>query len=117
MFIRSKHDHVPLSFRRILEHSAIHGFLQTGEGNYARIKPEEMAWIVSTEAAFNASVVAARDGIPFEVGQKVRFNKGILKDLFADIVRIDNGERIVVQSSLFGRATLVTVPPSEISAI
>jgi hypothetical protein len=81
MLICSRYHHAPFSFRRILEISHIYAVLRSSLDAFARIKPAQIVKIRAIDDAMNASDVAARDGIPFKVGQKVRLIKSLLSDI------------------------------------
>lgn len=70
--------------------------------------------ICEIEAALNASPVAAADGIPFKVGQRVQISKLCLEGV---VVRLDKKRKICVETSLFGRVTRITVSAADVEAV
>jgi transcription antitermination factor NusG len=66
------------------------------------------------EMALNSSPVAAAQGIPFRVGQRVRVDR---LGAEAIIVRIDSARQITVETRMFERAIRVCLPVSEIEAV
>ncbi len=66
------------------------------------------------ESALNASPIAAADGVPFKIGQKVRL---VRLELTGTVMRIDKRRRVCVEAKLFGRDTRIMVAALEIEPI
>jgi len=64
--------------------------------------------------ALNADAIAARDGIPFKVGQKVRIRD---LDIEATVKRLDSRRRIVVAAPMLGSVVDMTVAVEHIESI
>ena len=91
--------------------------IERPDGSKMFLTEADMIDIRRIEAALNASVVAAVKGIPFKVGETVRFVIGG-RDLTGPILEIDKRGHITVQTDqLFGCAVKVTLPASEIEAM
>jgi transcription antitermination factor NusG len=60
--------------------------------------------------------VAADAGIPFRVGQVVRFRNGAWAGFLGTIRRIDGPGRILVEGGLFGGKVPIMLPVAEIEA-
>ena len=68
------------------------------------------------EAALNASVIAADKGIPFKVGERVRFEIGG-RELTGKIIHIDTRRQITVETQIFGRCARTALTADRIEAV
>lgn len=74
-----------------------------------------MEKIREIEASLNANPIAARDGIPFRVGQKVLVRS---LELEGKITQLDGKRRIIVSVPMFGsRGVPVTVSVADIESV
>ena len=60
------------------------------------------------------SAMAGERSVPFKKGQMIRIPR---LDMKAMVTAIDNANKIELEAQLFGRATKITLPASEIEAI
>ena len=79
---------------------------ESGEQGIAKIR--------EIEDCLNASPVAAAQGIPFKVKQKVRVAK---LEMEAIIIKIESARLIELEGNIFGRVTKIRLPVTEIEAI
>jgi transcription antitermination factor NusG len=113
---------VPVDYRAVHEtirsySTSIQGVLADAGGKWVTIPDngrQSMETIRQIEAALNASAIAARDGIPFRVGQRVRVERLASE---GTIARIDGTRQITVEAFMFGRVTRMIVPVSEIESV
>lgn len=90
--------------------------IERPDGSKMFLNDDDMANLRRIEEALNASVVAAAKGIPFKVGENVRFTLG-LRELVGTIIEIDKRGQITVETKLFERSVRMTIPASDIEAL
>lgn len=112
---------LPIPFLRSLPPSdyfdfapGVRGFMRNGSGSVVEFRPAEIEQVRDIEEALQASAIAAVQGIPFKVGQKVRIVKPGIE---AKIVEITNKRRIVVEAKFLGADRQWTLAGSEIEAL
>ena len=76
----------------------------------------DIADVRRIEGALNASVVAAANGIPFKVGEFVRFEI-VGREFTGPILEIDKHRQITVEVDLFGHRTRLALPADKIEAV
>ena len=92
----------------------IRGFMRNGSGNIVELRSADIDQIKDIEEALQSSIIAAEQGIPFKVGQKVRIVKPGIE---AKIVEITSKRRIIVEAQFLGALRQWTLAGSEIEAI
>jgi hypothetical protein len=75
---------------------------------------EGIEQIRKIEASLNDSAIAAREGIPFKVGDLVTITK---LEIVGKIVRLDGRRRIVVSAPMFGSIVDMTVCVADIESV
>src|ERR1700685_2424563 len=81
----------------------VRGVMRHPNYDFIEFKLRDISDICRIELALNESPVAASEGIPFRVGQKVRIMSGIFENQQTCIMRIDKGRKLTVEVPLFGR--------------
>lgn len=105
------------NWRLIEESPGIRSVMRQGNFEPVRISSRDIDEIRRIEGAMNASEIAAREGIPFKVGQKVRVINDTL-GFEGTVIKLDTKRKITIEvPSLFGRVTKIMLPVSEIEAI
>lgn len=105
----------PADCRLVEDAPGVRRFLRDGDGQPETLGEHDMGRIREIEAALNASVVAARDGIPFKVGQTVLVKK---LELTGVILRLDGRRRIIILVPMFGsRGVPLTLSVADIEAV
>ena len=89
----------PVDCGLVEEAPGVHRFIRYANRDLAELDGHDMNKIREIEAALADSVIAARDGIPFKVGQAVHI---IPLDINGEIQLLDSKRRIVVSVPLFG---------------
>lgn len=92
----------------------ISNWMRDGAGNVAKLTEEEIACIRRLELAMQASVIAAVEGIPFKVGDKVRIKPYGIKGTIIELV---SRREIKIEAPLGGALRIWTAPGSEIEAV
>jgi hypothetical protein len=105
----------PADCKLVEDAPGVRRFLRDGNGKPETLDEHEMDRIREIESALNDSIIAARDGIPFKVGQRVYITKLQIGGI---ILRLDGRRRIIVSTSIFGsRGVPMTVSVADIESI
>jgi transcription antitermination factor NusG len=91
--------------------------MRTAEHHVAELRVEEIMNIREVEEALNVSPIAAVQGIPFKVGQRVRITGKNHPAWEGPIVRIENKRRVVVEIFMLGRTVCLTVSANKLEAV
>lgn len=94
----------------------VHGFMSSASGHLTVIPDkgkQGIEQIKAIESAMQESVVAAAQGIPFKVGQKVWIDRLSSE---AVIKKIDSRRQIGLEILMFGSKVRMTAPVSELEA-
>ena len=91
--------------------------MRTTEDHVAELTVEEIAHVREIEEALNVSPIAAVQGIPFKVGQRVRITGKNHPAWEGPIVRIENKRRVVVEIFMLGRTVCLTVSANKLEAV
>jgi hypothetical protein len=90
-------------------------FLRNGDGVLEMLGEHEMDRIREIEVALNESVIAAREGIPFKVGQTVYIKK---LEINGKILKLDGRRRIIISVPMFGSSGVpLTLSVADIEAV
>jgi transcription antitermination factor NusG len=117
-------DIIPSGGRKIVDFCqlvekapGVRRFVRNGNGELAEIPDkgkEGMEKIRDIEASLNANPIAARDGIPFKVGQVVDIKK---LEKRGKILRLDGRRRIIIEVFMFNRFVTGTFSVADIEAV
>lgn len=108
---------VPANCWLVEEAPGVRRIMRNGRGGFAEIPDggkEGIEQIRDIEASLNANPVAAREGIPFKVGQQVHVSR---LDMTGKILKLDGRRRIVVSVPLFGSSIPMTVSVGDIESV
>ena len=89
-------------------------FLRNADGKPKTIDRHDMDKIQDTEAALNSSIIAARDGIPFKVGQNVYVKR---LEMTGKILRLDGRRRIIISVPGWFNGSPMTLSVADIEAV
>jgi hypothetical protein len=105
----------PADCKLVEDAPGVRRFLRNVAGEPETLGEHDMSQIREIEAALNASTVAARDGIPFKVGQLVHVKR---LEMNGKILRLDGRRRIIICVPMFGsRGVPLTVSVGDIEAV
>jgi transcription antitermination factor NusG len=90
-------------------------FVRNADGFPETLDEHEMDRIREIESALNDSIIAARDGIPFKVGQNVYVKR---LEMIGKILRLDGRRRIIISVPMFGSSGVpLTLSVADIESI
>jgi transcription antitermination factor NusG len=114
-------DVIPGGKKRIIDYCqlvekapGVRRFVRNADGEPETLDEHEMSRIREIESALNDSIIAARDGIPFKVGQLVDVKK---LEMRGKILRLDGRRRIIIEVFMFGSIVPLTVSVADIEAV
>jgi transcription antitermination factor NusG len=101
----------------VFEYAHVRGYIRTADGNPKMLPKSDIELIRLMEAKLNLPPEAK--GVFFKIGQRVRFSSDVYEAWgIGTVIEVAAEARIGVEvDRLFGRATKVYVPASEIEAI
>jgi len=85
-------------------------------GDFVQLQVKDMSDIQRIEVALNSSPIAAKEGMPFRVGQEVRITHGVFEGHVTEILKIERGRKVEIDVPFLGSSTRITLPASEIEA-
>lgn len=113
-------DVIPGGKKRIIDYCqlvekapGVRRFVRNGDGEPETLGEHDMDRIREIEAALNDSIIAARDGIPFKVGQLVHVKR---LEMTGKILRLDGRRRIIIEVFMFGSFVPLTLSVADIEA-
>lgn len=104
----------PADYKLVEDAPGVRRFLRNGDGTPKTLHEHEMGRIREIESALNDSIIAARDGIPFKVGQVVDVKK---LEMRGKILRLDGRRRIIIEVFMFGSFVPLTLSVADIASI
>jgi transcription antitermination factor NusG len=104
----------PADCKLVEDAPGVRRFLRNGDGEPETLGEHDINRIREIESALNDSIIAARDGIPFKVGQLVDVKK---LEMRGKILRLDGRRRIIVEVFMFGRFVPTTLSVADIEAV
>jgi transcription antitermination factor NusG len=104
----------PADCKLVEDAPGVRRFLRDVDGKPKTLDQHELDKIRETEAALNCSIIAARDGIPFKVGQLVEVKS---LENTGKILRLDGRRRIIIEVFMFNRFVTGTFSVADIEAV
>jgi transcription antitermination factor NusG len=104
----------PADCKLVEDAPGVRRFLRDNDGRPKTIDQYDMDRIREIEAALNDSIIAARDGIPFKVGQLVYVKR---LEQRGKILRLDGRRRIIIEVFMFGSFLPMTLSVADIESI
>jgi transcription antitermination factor NusG len=105
----------PADCKLVEDAPGVRRFLRNGDGKPETLDENQMSRIREIEAALNDSIIAARDGIPFKVGQNVHVKR---LEMTGKILRLDGRRRIIISVPMFGSSGVpLTLSVADIEAV
>ena len=101
----------------IEETPGVRGVMRKANWDLVEFKPKDIEDINRIEKALNESPIAANEGIPLRVSQRVRIRSGIFKGHETTVVAIEKKRKITVEVPMFGTKARIVLPASELEAV
>ena len=104
----------PADCKMVEDAPGVRRFLRNGDGKPKTLDEHEIGQIREIEAALNDSIIAARDGIPFKVGQWVEVKR---LEKRGKILRLDGRRRIIISVPEWFNGSPMTLSVADIEAV